>query len=173
MNLIKKVFAGVLIMVLVVAFAFLLVDEYFNYAKVEYYLSGSTYVNVGGVLQVNLYLYDSGSVNVEPTYTVRVINATIQSVSIPSIAASSLPNFCSFNETSALIANITASSKLNSALWATVYVVPSNSVTSFRIFSNATIPFDVFHIRNVITSTSSDEVSYNLTSSNDFMRSVS
>jgi hypothetical protein len=94
MNLIKKVFAGILIIVLVVTSVFFLVDEYFNYSRVEYYLSGPTYVNAGGVLQVNLYLYNSGSLNVVPTYTVRVINATIQSVSIPSVAAGSLPNFC-------------------------------------------------------------------------------
>jgi hypothetical protein len=172
MTLRKKVFTGILIVVLVVAFAVFFVDEYSNYAKVEYYLSGPTYVGVGGVLQVNFYLYDSGSVNVVPTFTVRVVNATIQSVSIPSIAADNLSDFCWFNGTTALIENITASAKANSALWAIVYVVPSSSVSSFSIFSNATIPFDVLHIRNVITSFPPNEVSYRLTSSSLFTRSL-
>ena len=173
MTLRKKVFTGLLIAVLVAVFAVFFVDEYFNYAKVDYYLSGPTYVGAGEVLQVNLYLYDAGSVNVVPTFTVQVVNATIQSISVPSIASRNLSDFCWFNGTTALIENITASSKANSPLWAVVSVVPSNSVSSFSIFSNATIPFDVLHIRNVITSAPTEnEASYNLTSASRFTRSV-
>jgi hypothetical protein len=172
MTLRKKVLTGILIVVLVVAFAVFFIDEYFNYAKVDYYLSGPTYVGVDGVLQVNLYLYDAGSVNVVPNFTVRVVNATIQSVSIPSVAANNLSDFSWFNGTTAFIENITASAKANSDLWAIVYVVPNSGVSSFSIFSDATIPFNVLHIRNVIASAPPNEVSYNLTSSSLFMRSL-
>jgi len=166
------VFTLILIVVLIVAFAVFFVNEYFNYAKIDYYLSGTTYVVAGGVLQVNLYLYNTGSVNVMPTFRVRVVNATIQSVSIPSIMTSNFSDFCWFNGTTALIENITASAKANSALWAIVYLAPSSNVSSFSVFSNATIPFDVLHIRSVITATPSNEVSYRLTSSSRFMQSV-
>lgn len=165
-------FAGILIVILVVAFMFLFVDEYFNYAKVEYYLSGSTYVDSGGVLQINLYLYNAGDVNVIPTLTVRVVNATIQNIVIPSISAANLLNYCSYNKTFALIENITASAKVNSSLWATIYVVPVNGISSFSIFSNATVPFDILHIRNILISNLPTTVSYSLSGSNVFMRSI-
>jgi hypothetical protein len=170
MNRRKKVFTSILIVVLVAASAIFFVDEYLNYAIVEYYLSGPSYVNSGVVLQVNLYVYDAGNVNAEPALKVTVVNATIQRVSVPSVVAGNLSSFCWFNGTTALIENITASAKANYALWGVVYVVPGSNVSSFTIFANATIPFDILHIRNVVTPRAPSEIYYSLTSSTFFMR---
>lgn len=155
---------------MVVAFAIFFAEEYLDYANIEYYLSGASYVNSGAVLQMNLYVYDAGNVNVEPCFKVTVVNATIQRVSVPSIAAGDLSSFCWFNGTTALIENITAFAKANYALWGVVYVVPGSNVSSFTIFANATIPFDILHIRNAVTPRAQSEIYYSLTSSTFFVR---
>lgn len=166
----RKILASVLIVVLAAASTAFIVQEYLNYANIEYYLSGVSYIKAGYALPVNLYLYDKGNVDVKPTLKVTALNATIQNITISGVSACNLSGYCWFNATTAVIGNLTASAKANTALWGIIYILPKSSVSSFAIFSNATVPFDFMHLRNTAEPRQTSQIYYSLTSSTFFMR---
>jgi len=173
MGLRKNVFFRALIVILAVALPVFIFSEYNYYAVVQYGLSSPTYVAPNNALQVNVYLQNVGSADAIPILTVQVVNATIQKVSIPSIADGKLSSFCHFNNDTATIDNITASAGNSSDLWAIVYVVPNNNTSAFSVYSNLKMPFDFLHIRNKASPILTNKISYTLSPSHLFNKSFS
>jgi hypothetical protein len=119
---------------------------------------------------VNLYLYNGGNVDVKPTLRITALNATIQNVTVSGVSVGNLSGYCWFNTTMVVIGNLTASAKANTALWGVIYILPKSSVSSFAIFSNATVPFDFMHHRNTAEPRQTSQIYYSLTSTTFFMR---
>jgi hypothetical protein len=173
MGLRKNVFFRALIIILAIALPVFIFYEYNYYAVIQYGLLSPTYVAPNNALQVSVYLQNVGSADAVPIFTLQVVNATIQKVSIPSIADNKLSSFCHFNNETATIDDITASAGNSSDLWAFVYVIPNNNTSAFSVYSNVKIPFDFLHIRNEVSPTLTNKVSYNLSSSHLFNKSLS
>jgi hypothetical protein len=171
MGLRKNVFFRALIIILAIALPVLIFSEYNYYAVIQYGLLSPTYAVPNNALQVSVYLQNVGSADAVPIFTLQVVNATIQEVSIPSIADNKLSSFYHFNNETATIDNITASAGNSSDLWAIVYVIPNNNTSAFSVYSSVKIPFDFLHIRNEVSPTLTNKISYNLSPSHFFNKS--
>ena len=170
----KKVVVAVVIAVAVLLASDFVNDAYNQYAVVGYSLSAATTTSApSNIIQISLNVYNSGNANAVPTFTVNVVNATIQQVSIPNLTENELANFCSYNNETATITNLTVTAGQTSIEWATVSVIPNIGVSSFSVSSSASLPLDITHPKDTTMANIPFELFYILTSQGVYAQSFS
>jgi len=139
----------------------LITSAWKDYAKVGYQLSSSKWAYSGESLEVDLRLNNEGNLDVVPVSTITVVNATIQRVSIPNVAEYQLSRYCSYDNLCATITNLTITSDWGLATWESIYVIPNEGATSFGVYSQVTLPFDLLHPNSKVIRIIPYELVYN------------
>lgn len=123
-----------------------------EYADVGYNLSAVNWVFPSETLKVDFNIKNSGKVDVVPEITVTVENATIEKVDIPNVAEYQLSNFCYYDNSSARFTNLKLSTDWDQlGVWSSIYIIPKEDVTSFKINASVNLPYDFFHPKNTVT----------------------
>jgi len=163
-KVIEKILGGLIVAVLVVLITQIVASAWNNYALVGYQLSAPMYAYSREALQIDLNLDNKGNIGAVPVSTVYVVNATIQMVSIPNVAAYQLSEFCSFNSTTATITNLTIEAGRQLSIWASIYAIPNEGAATFGVYSSVALPHDVFHPKSRPIRILPYELVYNATS---------
>ena len=146
----KQIFVGVAIIILAgVGMNFInAIGE--DYADVKYQLFASEVLNKGETLQVNLKLTNEGNLDIVPTSTIFVENATIEKVEIKGVRDYQLSDFCTQTSNKADITNLMIEAGKEYSDFATIYVAPNEGVTSFGVYSEVNVPENLVNPNNVM-----------------------
>jgi len=166
----KKIAIGVAIAVIAGIIMLFINVAWNEYAEVGYQLEGSSSLdlNFDSSLQVDLRLENDGNIGAVPISKIYALNATIIRVSISGVADYQLSKYCTFNENMVTISNLTIPKGRPLSVWATVYVVPNEGITSFTIYAHVELWGDWLHPRNSVTSILPTELVYNRTSTHRY-----
>ena len=140
-----------------------------EYADIGIQLSANGFVSSGGILGVDLRTKNEGNLDVVPSFTVWVINATVFDVEIEDIQKHRLPDFCQMNETCVTISNFTITAGSSFSVLATIDVVPNEQASGFGVFSSATLPPDALHPKNRVLRTPPFEYVYELSNQGGYV----
>jgi len=140
-------------------------SAYNEYAEVGYQLQGplSFDRHFESSLEISLNEENNGNVGGVPTSEIYILNGTINQVSINGVPLSQVSDFCWFNETTAIIGNLTIPKERSLSLWATIKVVPNEGVSSFSVRAEVSLAFDLLHLQNAVHIVIPKELVYNRT----------
>jgi len=166
----KKIAISVAIIVIAGTIMFVVNIAWNEYAEVGYQLHGPSLLdlNFDSSLQVDLKGKNAGNIRAVPISKIYVLNATIVQVSISGAAQHQLSKYCYFNQTMAIISNLTIAKEKPFSVWATIYVVPNEGVASFTIYADVELQRDWLHPRNYVARVLPTELIYNCTSTNRY-----
>jgi hypothetical protein len=167
---IKKITVSVAILVIAGLIMLFLTEAYTEYAEVGYQLHGSSYLdlNLQSSIQIDLNLENTGKIGAVPISKIHVLNGTITQMSINGVPEIQLSKFCWFNETYAIIENLTITKERTLSMWGTIHVIPNEGVQSFAVYADVTLASDWFHPRNSVHIVIPRELIYNRTSINGY-----
>jgi len=140
-----------------------------EYADIGIQLSANGFVSSGGLLGVDLRTKNEGNLDVVPSFTVWVINATVFDVEIEGIQKHRLPDFCQMNETCVTISNFTIKAGRSFSVLATINVAPNEQASGFGVFSSATLLPDALHPKNRVAKTPPFEYVYELSNQGGYV----
>lgn len=148
----NPIISGVAIGIIGLVIGLFITSGYQDYAIVGYNLSATDWAFSGEQLKVNFNIKNSGKVTVVPQITITVENATIKGVEIPNVAEYQLSSYCNYTSSCAIFMNLRLSpDRQQLGLWSSIYIIPDEGATSFKINSTVGLPFDFFHPKNEIT----------------------
>ena len=160
----KRIAIGVSVIVIaaiLVGFGNLLQNDY---GDISYQLSGPTWVYAQPLNKFDLNIQNTGSIKVVPVCTISVVNASIQKVTIPEVAQYQLSQYCSYNETTATITNLTIPiSQKELATLFSIEISPTNGCNAFSVSSNVVVPWDILHPRSSVGQVLPTEFRYSAT----------
>lgn len=167
MGTLKKIGVGVLIIVVAGIIMLYVTSAYNEFAEVGYQLEGpASYYHSEIQLTITLYEENSGKVGAVPLSKIYVINSTITKISINGVPQVQVSDFCWFNETMAIIGNLTIPRERSLSPWATIYVTSDEGVLTFSVEAEVTLETDWFHPRNSVHKVIPTKLIYNSTDAN-------
>ncbi len=143
-------------------------SAYNEYAEVGYQLQGPLSFNrlFQSSLEITLNEENNGRVGAVPTSEIYVLNGTISQISINGVPLSQVSDYCWFNETCAVIGNLTIQKERTLSAWANIRIVPNEGVSSFSVRAQVSLASDWLHPRNEVHVVIPKDLVYNRTAEN-------
>jgi len=169
MGTLKKIAVSVSIIVIAGLIMLYATSAYNEFAEVGYQLKGlASYYRSKTPLSITLYEENSGKVGAVPISKIYVVNGTITKISINGVPQVQVSDFCWYNETMAIIGNLTIPRERSLSPWATIYVAPDEGVLLFSAEAEVTLEADWFHPRNSVHKVIPTKLIYNGTDASSY-----